>query len=56
MLHQKTSLWTRARRHLPVRSFVAFMAGIHAGNGIAHGVVPAAGSPARRTVDRRGRS
>ncbi|BDY33100.1 hypothetical protein [Mycolicibacterium mageritense] len=56
MLHQKTSLWTRAQRYLPVRCLVAFIAGIHAGNGIAHGVVPAPESRARRTADRRGRS
>lgn len=47
MLYQKRTRWHKLRDRRGIRSVAAFLAGIHAANGIAHGVPVSPRSPAR---------
>jgi hypothetical protein len=48
MFYKKPTQWQRLRRRRGLRTIAAFFAGIHAANGVAHGVTPSKASPARR--------
>lgn len=47
MFYKKPTNWQKLRRRRGMRTVAAFLAGIHAANGIAHGVTPPPDSAAR---------
>jgi hypothetical protein len=47
MFYKRPTQWQMLRRRRGLRTITAFLAGIHAANGIAHGVTPPKSSPAR---------
>jgi hypothetical protein len=47
MLHKKPTRWELLRRRRGFRILAEFFAGVHAANGIRHGVEPPANSSAR---------
>jgi hypothetical protein len=53
MFYRRPSRWNRLRRQSGLRALVRFAAGIHAANGVAHGVRPARDSAALTGTDRR---
>jgi hypothetical protein len=47
MLQKRVTRIDRIRRHRGVRPLVDLFAGLHAANGLAHGIRPGPDSPAR---------